>query len=203
MNYTEVKSAVAAFLNRDDLTSVIPTFIKFCESRMNRTIRTRLMEYRVVASISTQFSNLPDDFMEMRNIQINSQPVVALQYLTPQQADQERQRNNGASGKPAFFSVVANRLELIPPPNELLECELVYYRMIPALDDTVNMTNWVSSNHSDVYVYGTLVAAATYLKDDPSGWAQLFDSALEELSVDDQRSQFHGTTPQMRGNTIG
>ena len=203
MNYTEVKAAIAGFLNRDDLTAVIPTFIAFCESRMNRTIRTRRMEYRVVATISTQFSNLPDDFMEMRNIQINGQPVTALQYLTPQQADEERAKVKNASGKSRYFSIVANRLELIPPPNDAIECELVYYRMIPALNDTTVTSNWVSELFPDIYVYGSLVAAATYLKDDAGTWAQLFDSALAELVVDDQRSQFQGTTPQMRGNRIG
>ena len=38
-NFTELKSSIADFLNRDDLTAVIPTFIKLAEADMNRKLR--------------------------------------------------------------------------------------------------------------------------------------------------------------------
>ena len=38
-NYTELKASIADFLNRDDLTSVIPDFITLAESQINRDIR--------------------------------------------------------------------------------------------------------------------------------------------------------------------
>lgn len=200
MNLAGLIASIAGFANRTDLDSVIPTFIAFTEARMNRTIRCRRMEYRVTASIGTQFSTLPTDFLEMRNVQVNSDPVTALQYVTPQQADEIRQ--SLLQGPPQYFSVVANRLELIPVPQEVIEVEMVYYQKIPALTDP-NQTNWLLETFPDVYVYGSLVSLATYLKDDPSTWAQLFDSALSEIVVDDQRSQFQGTTPQQRGICIG
>ena len=34
--YDELKASIADFLNRDDLTSVIPDFIKLAETGMNR-----------------------------------------------------------------------------------------------------------------------------------------------------------------------
>jgi len=200
MTYTQLVQDVAYFLNRQDLTSVIPTFIRLAESRMNRTIRTREMEQRVTATIGTQFSTLPTGFLEMRNIQVNSQPVIALQYITPQEADRIRARE--LQGKPQFFSVVANRLELIPVPQENYTVEMVYFGKIPAISESVS-TNWLLDRHYDLYLYGTLVQAALYLKDDPSSWATLFDSALSEIVVENDRSQFQGTTPQIRGITIG
>jgi len=200
MTYTQLVQDVADFLNRQDLTSVIPTFIRLAESRMNRTIRTREMEQRSTATIGTQFSTLPTGFLEMRNIQVNSQPVIALQYITPQEADRIRARD--MQGKPQFFSVVANRLELIPVPQESYTVEMVYFGKIPAISDSVP-SNWLLDRHYDLYLYGALVQAALYLKDDPSSWATLFDSALSEIVVENDRSQFQGTTPQIRGITIG
>ena len=35
-NYTQLKSTIADFLARDDLTSQIPTFIQLAEGRMSR-----------------------------------------------------------------------------------------------------------------------------------------------------------------------
>lgn len=200
MNYAGLISAISGFANHPDLESVIPTFIRFIEARMNRTIRVRKMEYRVVASVNTQFSTLPDDFLEMRNIQINSTPVTALQYVTPQEADRIRQSE--LNGPPRFFSIVADRLELIPPPQATIQVEMVYYRKISELT-APDQTNWMLENYPDMYVYGALVSLAMYVKDDPSNWASLYDSAAKELMDDDQRSQFQGTTPQMRGVCIG
>lgn len=200
MNYAQLLADTASFLNRQDLTDQIPVFIRLTENRINRNIRTREMEYRVTAQIDKQFSTLPIDFLEMRNIQINSNPVTALEYVTPQEAD--RLRADNINGKPRFFSVVGNRLELIPVPSENIVVEMVYYQRVPALGGAVT-GNWLLENHYDIYLYGTLTQGALYLKDDPTSWATLFDSALAELSLDDERSQFQGTTPQMRGATIG
>ena len=200
MSYATLQADIAAFLDNQDIVDQIPTFIRLCEARLNRSIRTRQMESRVTASIATQFSTLPTDFLEMRNIQINSNPVTALKYVTPQEADRIRQ--SLLQGDPQFFSVVANRLELIPVPQQMITAEMVYYGKIPALSD-MNTSNWLLDRHYDVYLYGSLVQGALYLKDDPSAWATLFDSALQEIVVEDQRSQFQGTTPQMRGITIG
>lgn len=200
MNYTQLRADISDFLNRQDLQPIIPTFIRLVEQRLNRTMRTRQMEVRATALIDTQFSTLPDDFLEMRNIQINSNPVTALRYVTPQEAD--RIRATSLQGGPKFFSVVANRLELIPAPSLNVTAEMVYYQMIPALSDA-NDTNWLLNRHYDIYLYGALAQAAGYLKDDPSAWALLYESALNEIVVDDQRSQFQGTTPQMRGVSIG
>lgn len=200
MSYQTLQDDIAAFLDNQDVIDKIPTFIRLCEARINRTIRTRQMEFRAIAQIDRQFSTLPSDFMEMRNIQINSDPVIALEYVTPQEADKIRARR--LQGKPQFFSVVANRLELIPPPQEPYNVEMVYFAKVPELGGTT-LTNWLLERHYDVYLYGSLVQGALYLKDDPGSWATLFDSALEEIKVEDQRGQFHGTTPQMRGVTIG
>ena len=38
-NYSELKSSIADFLNRDDLTSVIPTFISLAEAQFARDLR--------------------------------------------------------------------------------------------------------------------------------------------------------------------
>ena len=39
--YTELKASVADWLNRTDLTSVIPDFIALAEAQIERTLRTR------------------------------------------------------------------------------------------------------------------------------------------------------------------
>lgn len=198
MTYAQLQQDIADFLNRQDLTASIPVFIRLTESRMNRTIRTREMETAVTATITTQLSALPADFLEYRRITLNGSRPIRLEYVTPQEADTIKE--SGKQGDPLFFTIVGNNLELIP----FRECSIsyVYYAKIPALSDSIT-SNWLLDRHYDLYLYGSLVQAALYLKDDPTAWATLFDSALSEIEIEDDRAQFHGTTPQMRGIAIG
>ena len=42
--FDELKASIADFLNRDDLTAVIPDFVKLAETKMNRELRHWRME---------------------------------------------------------------------------------------------------------------------------------------------------------------
>ena len=100
-NYTELQASVADFLNRSDLTAVIPDFITLCEADLNRQLRTREMSLRTRAPLSTQYLKLPDDFIGMRNIELVTNPVTPLEYRNLENLDQHRQ--NDASGKPIYY----------------------------------------------------------------------------------------------------
>jgi hypothetical protein len=45
-SYAELKTAIANFLARDDLTAQIPMFIQLAEGRMSRELETREQEKR-------------------------------------------------------------------------------------------------------------------------------------------------------------
>jgi len=62
--YTELKASVADWLNRTDLTTIIPDFIALAEAQIERTLRTRQMIVRTTASIDTEYSAVPADFLE-------------------------------------------------------------------------------------------------------------------------------------------
>ena len=49
--FSGLKSSIADWINRDDLTSVVPSFIVLAEATFNRTIRTRDMVQRATASV--------------------------------------------------------------------------------------------------------------------------------------------------------
>ena len=46
--YSELLSTVANYLNRDDLTTLIPTFITLTENRLNRELRVRANMVRAI-----------------------------------------------------------------------------------------------------------------------------------------------------------
>ncbi len=42
--FSELKTEIANYVDRSDLTDQIPTFIKLAEARINRLLRVRIME---------------------------------------------------------------------------------------------------------------------------------------------------------------
>ena len=90
--FSELKTAVANWLDRSDLTDRIPEFIALAEARHRRDFKIRRMETRVTANTiaDTEFYTLPDNYVAMRNIQLNTDPKTSLEYLTPEQMDRVR-----------------------------------------------------------------------------------------------------------------
>jgi len=78
-NFTELKSSIADFLNRDDLTNVIPTFIRLAEAKMNRDIRHWRMETRKTALLDNQFTALPIDFLSPVRMTLNTAETKVLE----------------------------------------------------------------------------------------------------------------------------
>ena len=200
-NYTDLKSSVADFLNRSDLTSVIPDFITMAEADFNRTLRVREMSVRTRAPIDSQYVKLPGDFLGMRNIDLLTDPVTPLEYKNLQNLDIHRSVDK--TGKPLYFSIVQNNIEFAPVPDGDYTIEIVYYQKIPAL--ATNSTNWLLDNHPDAYLYGTLAHTAPYLHaDDRIGvWAGKYQQVIQQITTSDEKAKFSGSTPAISFTPFG
>lgn len=202
-NYGTLKAAIADFLNRDDLTAVIPTFIDFAQDKINRDLRTRQMIARATANIDSQYNAFPPNFLQVRDIRLNTNPVQALEYVSSEQQNQERSRN-ATSGRPRLFSVIGESFEVFPTPDTSYECEIAYYEKIPDMTADSD-TNWLLTKSPELFVYGSLVHSAPYLKDEDKIviWQTLYRDVFNSLTLEDEKSRFSGTTPRMRTRSFG
>ena len=194
-NFTDLKASVADFLNRSDLTTVIPDFITMCEAGFNRELRVREMSVRTQAPIDSQYVKLPDDFLGMRNIDLMTDPVTPLSYKNLQNLDIHRRAD--ATGKPIYYSITQNNIEFAPVPESEYTLEIVYYQKVPAL--SAFSTNWLLDNHPDAYLYGTLMHSAPYLQaDERVGiWAGKYQQIIEQITTSDEKAKFSGSTPSI------
>lgn len=201
--YAELKSSVADWLNRSDLTTAIPDFISLAEAQMERKLRTRQMISRASATISTEYSALPDDFLEVKSLKLQTNPVTPLQFETIDSLD-NLQSQYPSSGKPRYFSIVGNQMRTVPVADDSYTAGLTYYAKLSKLSST-NTTNWLLTAASDAYLYGTLMQAAPYLKDDAriAVWSSMYISALEDLQVSDDRGASSGGALIARARTFG
>ena len=192
-NYSELKSAIADWLDRTDLTDSIPDFITLAETRHRRDFKLRRMETRVTANTvaDTEYYNLPDNFVAMRNIQLNTDPKTALEYLTPEQMD--RVYAGSIKGKPKAFSIIGNDLQLRPTPDGVYQIELLYHKYAQPLSDS-NQSNEILANHPDVYLYGALVEAEPYLQNDKriQTWASFYDRAKKDIIESNAKDRHSG-----------
>ena len=190
-NYTNLQTAVANFLARSDLTAQIPDFIAMAEARMSRELETRSQEKRSTAALTAgnEYISLPTDLREVREVKLNTSPLTVLKYYSPVALD-EQYASNG-QGKPQGFSIVGDEMKLRPIPDTSYSVEIVYIGSIEALSAT-NLTNNVLTRSPDAYLYGALAEAYAYLLDETRAaqYMQRFNTALEEIKVDEQRAHY-------------
>ena len=205
--YAELQTATANWLDRTDLTARIPEFIELAEANFNRQIRQPDMVTRNDSfSIASRYTTLPTDTLEIVRIVVDLTPVIVLEYLTPEEIS-ERRAAMTATGKPYYFTVIggsSNQLEVVPSPDSTYTASIVYYTRIPTLTDSAT-TNWLLDSHPDIYLFGTLVEAEPYLKNDERMpmWTTRLDKALNDLGLQGQRERHTASGLRMRSRVLG
>jgi hypothetical protein len=202
--YAELKTSIGDWLNRSDLTSVIPDFISLAEAQIERTLRARQMIVRANASFDAQYGAVPADFLESKSLKLTStNPQTPLTFLSIDALDNEATKYTG-SGKPKFFGVVGGQFRLVPLPDSTYTTELTYYAKLAKLSND-NTTNWLLASSPDIYLYGALLQAAPYLQDDAriQTWATLYERALNDLQTADDRGASSGGALLTRAKTFG
>lgn len=197
--YAELQTVIADFLDRDDQTERIKTFIDLAEADMSRRLRHWRMENRATAEVDGQYSALPADFLEPIRLHLEGGDYRTLELISQAEMQKRRMQNADTSGKPAFYALTQGELEVYPTPDGTYNLEMNYYAKIPALT-TSNTTNWVLDNYPDAYLYGSLVHSAPFLGEDArmATWAALFQSALNGIMVESEQAKFGGSGRRMK-----
>ena len=205
--YAELQTATANWLDRTDLTARIPEFIELSEANFNRVIRQPDMVTKDDSfSITSRYNTLPSDTLEIVRIVLDLTPVIVLEYLTPEEIS-ERRVSMSATGKPYYFTVIggsSDQLEVVPSPDSTYTSSIVYYTRIAALSDAAT-SNWLLAAHPDIYLFGTLVEAEPYLKNDERMpmWTSRLDKALMALRLQGERELHTGSSLRMRARVLG
>ena len=204
MTYAELKTAIANYLNRSDLTSDIDTFIDNVEAELNRRLRTKDMIKRATATADSQYLSVPTDWIEAINVEITSNDFSPLFQQSIESLDVYRKANNNSTGQPVYFAMVDDSIELAPTPDAEYTLQLTYYAKISALSDS-NTSNFVSVSHPDVYLYGALKHASIFLMEDDRipMFTQQFEKALEEMRLEEEKAAFGKGSLMMRRRTYG
>jgi hypothetical protein len=197
-NYGTLKTAIADTLNRQDLTSVIPQFVSLAQAQFNRKIRSHRQITRGSLTIDAQFEALPADWLETIRITMDANPIRVLTQISMDDLTRYRTAIDNTTDAPVYFAHNGIDIELFPTPSTSYTAEISYYARLTALSADGD-TNWLLTNHPDVYLYGSLVHTAPYLKDDTRIvlWSGLLDQALDQIEDESTAARF-GSPLRMR-----
>ena len=187
-NYGELKTAVANWLDRSDLTSRVPEFIAMAEDRIGLDLRIRAMETTDDAfTIDSMTEALPTGFVGVQRFFIDGSR--SLEFMA---RDQFWTTHGGVSflGEPKFFTIEGENFVFGPAPDTAYTGKLLYYKKFTALSGDSD-TNWLFTNARGLLLYGALLEAEPFLGNDPRTalWGTMYEDIKERVNEADRRDR--------------
>jgi len=191
-NYTELQAAIANWMTRGDLTSRIPEFISLCEAKLNRKLRLsqqRIVQTTPFVSANNRRVSLPSDCLELLDIQVKLASADDSTYISPIYAtpDMLNKKRLSSGGTPTHYT----RHSQIEFNSDVANEHTVRLLYVKKWDIATNSTNWLLTNFPDAYLYGAMMAAMPYVKNDRRFplWKSQHNEVMSELSILDERSR--------------
>lgn len=173
--YNDLKTAVANWLHRSDITSVIPDFIALAESRIRHDVRCRAMEATATGTLSSSTLELPTRFAEARRVMLGDE---VLTYAPPTSF---KPRETWGSG---VYTITGTDFIF---PAESGDYDVQYYAWFAPFSGSSD-TNFVLTNHPDIYLFSALAEGCIYIQKDPLPFLGLYEKAVQRLRTMEQKA---------------
>ena len=187
--YDELKSTIADYLDRDDLTSQIDDFIDLVEARHKREVRIRAMLSREEFTLDNRYENFPTRFLAAKYLRIQIPATeTSNRRFYPDVTELStheltlKSRKDADTGAPKHFAI-HEQLEFDRVPDQDYTAEIFFYKPLTALSDS-NDSNEILSLAPDAYLYGALAASAPFLLNDERIpiWENAYITVVKELN---------------------
>lgn len=199
MTFTTLQQDVRRYLERGTtyasdpvVFEQIPRLINLAERRIARELKVQGFINVVSGTLQSGVAvySKPDRWRDTVSINIgtgannNTRKVLlsrVYEYLLSYWPDRT------ATAQPIFYSDYDYTHWLIAPtPNADYPFEVLYYELPPLLDDVVQ-TNWLTDYAPQLLLYGTLLEATPFLKNDERipVWQNMYDRAAAMLNGED------------------
>jgi len=192
MTYTSLAADIQSYLERTDTATVdkIPTFIMLAEQIIasqlkalgNLTVNTSTM------TLGNPIIAKPARWRKTVSFNLTNgtdrQPVLLrkYEYLRSYWPDQTE------TDQPLYYADYDYQHWFIAPtPDQAYAFEVLYYERVQPLDAT-NQTNWFTEYAPQALLYGSLLQAMPFLKNDPriAMWQQQYNDIMAALMNEDK-----------------
>tara|TARA_R100000664_G_scaffold22065_1_gene31482 strand:- start:864 stop:1514 length:651 start_codon:yes stop_codon:yes gene_type:complete len=184
--YSGLKTAIQDYMDNNEttFTNTLDTFIKLSEEKILKIVQ--LDEFRKnvtgTASSGNSYLSKPSDYLDPLSLAVidsdsnynylNLKQVTWIRDYTPATA---------TTGVPKYYaSFDEDTFILAPAPNANSTFELHYvYRPASLTAAGDSGTTWLSTNAPDAMLYGSLVEASIFMKQDPND-LQYFETRFQD-----------------------
>ncbi len=199
MTFTTLQEDIRRYLERGAtyasdpvVYEQIPRLINLAERRISRELKVQGFINVVTGTFAVGQSiySKPDRWRDVVSMNIgtgannNTRKVLfsrAYEYLLSYWPDRSQ------TDEPIFYADYDYDHWLIAPtPDAEYPFEILYYELPPLLDDVVQ-TNWLTEYAPQLLLYGALLEATPFLKNDEriNVWQQMYDRAAAMLNGED------------------
>ena len=190
MTYDSLTSTVLQYLERQDaaVVNAIPTFITLCEFEIAQEIKTlgQLQVVNATMNISNPVIAKPARWRKTVSMTIDTGTSTQPVYLRKYEYLRNYWPNETLTGLPLYYADTDyEHWYVAPTPSLAYSFEVLYYERIAPLSST-NQTNWLTQNAPNAMLYGTLLQAMPFLKNDARQvFQQKYTEAITSLKVED------------------
>lgn len=196
----DLKTAVITWLDRDDLTGVLDTWIELCESTIVRRVDTWFDEALLVTTVAAGTGTVVlSGVIDPESVTMEEDPSNELIGVSYERLNYWLRQYRGSTGLPRYFHFVNNTLYLAPLSDVDYDLTILGRTRLTPLTAS-DSTNSLLLRAPDVYVYGCLAESAPFLADDARipVWAGRFEKALEELRLEAETRRWNINTMTRR-----
>jgi len=203
MTYTSLVADTTLYLERSDAQTInqIPSFINLCESIISDELKILGQQQTVTTTLVQGNVTLQKPARWRKTTSMNV--TVAGERLPLLLRKYEYMRNYWpdptVESIPKYYGDYDfDHWFIAPTPDDNYAIEILYYEKIQPLDAT-NQTNWFTINAPQAMLYGTLLQAMPFLKNDSRVqlWQAMYDRAIQTLKLEnDTRAIDRSTTVQ-------
>ena len=191
MTYTSLVNDIETYLERTDAATVdkIPQFIMFAEQVLATELKFLGNIVVAQSNMVTGQATIDKPARWRKTVSMNvtvggeRQPVFLRKY----EYLREYWPDPTQTDAPAFYCDYDYTHWLVAPtPDQAYSYEVLYYERVQPLDET-NQSNWFTQYAPQALLYGTLLQAMPFLKNDERipVWQSLYDKAVAMLQNED------------------
>lgn len=169
--YAELKTAVASWLHRTDLTANIPDFIRMAEEAIESDLLGSSIldttDDAVSLSSSASTATLPSDCSIVLSVRMGDTGETLVPATSMEILDY---MTSARTGRPTYWAVrgqsalTAPVLEFDTYADQAYTLSVTYTARLPAMDNDGDTTHLLTVSPG-LYLYGSLVQAARFMKD--------------------------------------
>lgn len=201
--YATLQADVALWSAKSNLTAQIPTFIRLAEARIARKVRALEMQQNTTLVVpDTGSIALPTGYLGFRSVAIEVstglQSTPEINYLPPDVFHELVISSNQIRGieTDSYFTIEGGNILVSPAPGTgtTISLNVTYWQRFPELDGVIVTTNFLLTNHFDIYLHATLAELWNFLQDEmqEAKYRALYKDCVDELHTSERRKQRSG-----------